>query len=184
MQLIITGIGGGVTLKALLVIDMLFDFIDPQGALYIGPSAQDLIPEVAARLEKYRSSGDLIIYLCDHHLDDDCEFEMFPPHGLRGSGGEEIITALAPLSNERIINKRRFSAFFGTDLDLTLRDKGVTEIELVGVCTNICILYTAALARMHSYRVSVPVKAVASFDQDAHNFALQEMQKTLGVNLI
>lgn len=170
-------------MKALLVIDMLVDFIDPKGSLYIGPIAEDLIPEIKSRLIKYRSSGDLVIYLCDHHLEGDQEFEMFPPHGIEGSGGEEVIAELAPLPNERIIYKRRFSAFFGTDLDLTLRDKSVTEIELVGVCTNICILYTAALARMLSYRVTVPVKAVASFDREAHHFALQEMEKTLGVNL-
>jgi len=171
-------------MKALLIVDMLFDFINPKGSLYIGSTAQDIIPEVKNSLEKYRSEGDLVIYLCDHHLEDDREFEMFPPHSLQGSGGAEIIADLAPLPHERVIYKRRFSAFFGTDLDLTLRDKGISEIELVGVCTNICILYTAALARMLSYRVSVPVKAVASFDQEAHNFALQEMKNTLGVNLI
>ena len=171
-------------MKALLIIDMLVDFIDPNGALYIGPAARDLVPAVKARLEEYRAKGDPIIYLCDHHLEDDHEFEMFPPHSLKGSGGEEIIEDLAPLPGERVIYKRRFSAFFGTDLDLTLRDLGVSEIELAGVCTNICILYTAAEARMHSYAVFVPVKAVASFDQEAHDYALKELDKTLGVKLI
>ncbi len=171
-------------MKALLVIDMLVDFIDPKGALYIGPVAREIVPEVKARVQEYRLKGDPVIYLCDHHLAADREFEMFPPHGLRGSGGEEIIPELTPQPGERVIYKRRFSAFFGTDLDLTLRDLGVTEIELVGVCTNICILYTAAEARMHSYKVKVPVKGVASFDQAAHDFALNELDKTLGVKLI
>ena len=168
-------------MKALLVIDMLVDFIDPQGALYIGPVAEELVSEVKKRLQEYRSSGDPVIYLCDYHLEDDREFEMFPPHGLEGSAGQEIVSDLAPQPGERIINKRRFSAFFGTDLDMSLRDKGITRLELVGVCTNICILYTAAQARMLSYEVTVPKKAVASFDQQAHEFALQEMEKTLGV---
>lgn len=171
-------------MKALLIVDMIVDFIDPKGSLYIGSAAQDIIPEVINRLEKYRSEDGLVIFLCDYHLEDDREFEMFPPHSLKDSAGAEIISDLAPLPHERVIHKRRFSAFFGTDLDLTLRDKGVSEVELVGVCTNICILYTAALARMLSYRVTVPASAVASFDQEAHNFALQEMEKTLGVNLI
>ena len=171
-------------MKALLIIDMLVDFIDPQGALYIGPAAQELVPAVKARLEEYRDNGNPIIFLCDHHLEDDHEFKMFPPHSLKGSGGEEIIADLTPLPGERVIYKRRFSAFFGTDLDLTLRDLDVNEIELIGVCTNICILYTAAEARMRSYLVTVPVKAVASFDQEAHDFALKEMDKTLGVTLI
>lgn len=171
-------------MKALVVIDMLVDFIKPEGALYIGAMAEDLVPAVKERIEKYRSEGGLVIYLCDRHLEDDAEFAMFPPHGLHGSEGEKIIDELAPKSGERIIYKRRFSAFFGTDLDLTLRDKGVDELELVGVCTNICILYTAASAGMLSYKVTVPKKAVASFDLEAHNFALQEMDKTLGIDII
>ncbi len=171
-------------MKALVVVDMLVDFMNPEGALYIGPTAEDLIPAVKARIKKYRSEGDLVIYVCDHHLEDDQEFEMFPPHGLQGSGGEEIIAEVAPEHGERVIYKRRFSAFFGTDLDLTLRDKSVTDLELVGVCTNICILYTAANARMLSYKVRVPEKAVASFDLEAHNFALKELDKTLGVEII
>jgi len=165
------------------MIDMLVDFIDPGGALYIGPAANGLVPSVKERLEKYRSTGGLVIFLCDNHLEDDLEFDTFPPHGLQGSGGEKIIDELAPLPGERIIFKRRFSAFFGTDLDLTLRARRVEEVELVGVVTNICILYTAAMARMLSYRVTVPAEAVAGFDHEAHLFALNEMDKTLGVKL-
>ncbi|MDW7738612.1 MAG: isochorismatase family cysteine hydrolase [Bacillota bacterium] len=171
-------------MKALLVIDMIYDFIDPGGALYIGPVADILVPAVKERIDIYRSENKLVIYICDRHLNDDREFEMFPPHSLKGSGGDEIVSELLPLDNEQIIHKRRYSAFFGTDLDLTLRDHGVSDVELVGCVTNICILYTAALARMLSYRVTVPVEAVASFDHDAHNFALREMEKTLGVTLI
>jgi len=170
--------------KALLVIDMIADFIDPEGALYIGPVAEKVVPQVKSCLEKYRSEGSPVIFICDRHLKDDVEFDLFPPHSIEGSGGDEIIPELTPGSDERVIEKRRFSAFVGTDLDLTLRDKGIRDIELVGVVTNICILYTAAMARMYGFNVSVPVKAVASFDEEAHDFALREMEKTLGVNMI
>ncbi len=171
-------------MKALLVVDMLVDFIDPEGVLYIGPVAEELVPEVKSKLEDYRSSGDMVIFICDRHLEDDKEFEMFPPHSRENSGGEEIVPELSPRDKERVIPKRRFSAFFGTDLDLTLREKNIAEIEIVGCVTNICVLYTAADARALNYKVSVPSKAVASFDPEAHRFALQEMEKTLGVNMI
>ena len=170
-------------LKALLVVDMLMDFIDPEGALYIGSTAEDLVPAVEAKIEQFRSEGQPIIFICDHHLEDDSEFAMFPPHSLSGSKGAEIIPALAPQSGERVIYKRRYSAFFGTDLDLTLREKRICDIELVGCVTNICILYTAVHARMLDYNVTVPVAAVAGFDPEAHRFALREMEKTLGVTL-
>lgn len=59
----------------------------------------------------------------------------------------------------------------------------VDELIITGVCTNICVLYTTADARMHNYRVKILEDAVASFDEQAHEFALQEMEKTLGAEL-
>jgi len=54
---------------------------------------------------------------------------------------------------------------------------------LVGVCTNICVLYTAVDARMRNYSVTVIKEGVASFSQEAHEFALKEMENTLGVKI-
>ena len=61
---------------------------------------------------------------------------------------------------------------------MTLRELGVTELELVGVCTQICVLYTAADARMLNYNITVRKECVASFDEDAHAFALKEMENS------
>ncbi|HHU63922.1 MAG TPA: cysteine hydrolase [Clostridiales bacterium] len=169
--------------KALLVIDMLKDFLDEDGALSIG-EAKDFIQNVAARVNEWCKSGNPIIYIMDRHLPQDAEFKMFPPHCLVGEKGGEVVDELAPKDGDLKISKRRFSAFFGTDLDLTLRELDVTELELVGVCTQICVLYTAADARMLNYNVTVRRDCVASFDQEAHEFALKEMEKTLGVKVI
>ncbi len=170
-------------MKALLVIDMLNDFIKPEGALYIGSVADQLVPAVKERLKYYRQQQLPVIYVCDRHYADDHEFNMFPPHALEGEDGGEVIETLEPLAGEKVIYKRRFSAFFGTDLDLTLRELGIKEVELAGCVTNICVLYTAADARMLNYAVTVNQLAVNGFDPEAHRFALQEMQKTLGVNI-
>jgi len=170
--------------KALLVIDMLNDFIKPEGALYIGPAGEKIVPAIKERLDLYRQNKEPVIFICDRHRQGDLEFEMFPPHCLEGDEGGKVVAELAHLPGERIIYKRRYSAFYGTELDLTLREYGVTEIELTGVVTNICVLYTAADARMRNYRVSVFPGAVAGIDEEAHRFALQEMEKTLGVTLL
>ena len=171
-------------MKALLVIDMLNDFIKPVGALYIGPAAGKVVPAVCSRLELFRESGDPVIFICDRHRTGDLEFEIFPPHCLEGDPGGEVIDELSPLPEERIVYKRRYSAFFGTELDLTLREFGVSDLELTGVVTNICVLYTAADARMRNYRVAVSAAAVAGIDEQSHRFALQEMEKTLGVTIL
>lgn len=171
-------------MEALLVVDMLVDFIDPKGALYIGPVTEKLVEGVKARLDEHRAAGNPVFFICDHHLEDDKEFKMFPPHSLKGSGGAQVVAELAPQDGERVVYKRRFSGFFGTDLDLSLREKEITAIEIAGCLTNICVLYSSADARALNYQVTVYEKAVASPDQDAHRFALKELKNTLGVNLI
>ncbi|MDI6870876.1 MAG: isochorismatase family cysteine hydrolase [Bacillota bacterium] len=165
---------------ALVVIDMLEDFLSPSGNLYIGPEAGRVIPAVAVELERARAEGWPVIFVCDSHREGDPEFAMWPDHCLCGSQGAAVIPALAPRPGEPVIAKRRYSAFFGTDLDLTLRERGVEEVVLVGVCTNICVLYTAADARMLNYSVTVVAPATASFDRAAHDFALQQMETVLG----
>ncbi len=168
--------------KALLIIDMLNDFLETDGALSIGES-QEIIQNVSSRVKEWRTDGNPVIYIVDRHLPQDSEFEMFPPHCLAGERGGEIVGELTPQEGDFVIHKRRYSAFFGTDLDLTLRELGVRELELAGVCTQICILYTAADARMLNYDVTVRKDCVASFDEEAHAFALNEMEKTLGVTV-
>lgn len=169
--------------KALIVIDMLRDFIEPDGKLYIGPTAGKVTQAISEEIRKARSSGWPVIYLCDTHTVDDEEFKMFPLHCVAGTPGAEMVDDLRPHPGDKIIPKRRYSGFFQTDLDLTLRELGVDEIVLVGVCTNICNLYTAADARMLNYKVTAIADCMSSFDEAAHEFALREMERTLGVNV-
>jgi len=169
--------------KALLIIDMLNDFIKPYGALYIGEVAQRVTKEIETIIGKARQEQMPIIYICDNHRADDAEFNMFKTHCVKGTKGAEIVEELMPKRGDYIITKRRYSAFFGTDLDATLREMGVSELVLVGVCTNICVLYTVADARMLNYQVIVIKNGVASFSQEAHEFALKEMENTLGAKI-
>ena len=167
-------------MKALLVIDMLKDFIYEGGALETGPAGREIIPFIQEQIAAYRQKGYPIIYICDSHEPDDKEFQMFPQHCLADSQGSEIIDELASLKTDKIIRKRRYSGFYGTDLDLYLREKGVDQLSLVGVNTNICVLYTAADARNINYAVRVYQDGVASFNPQAHDFALAEIKNTLG----
>jgi nicotinamidase-related amidase len=166
--------------KALVVIDLVEDFLSPSGPLYLGPEAARVVPAAAEELERARARGWPVVFVCDSHREGDPEFVLWPAHCLCGSPGAAVVAELAPRPGEPIIAKRRYSAFFGTDLDLTLRERGVKEIVLVGVCTNICVLYTAADARMRNYAVTVMAPATASFDQAAHEFALRQMETVLG----
>lgn len=171
-------------MEALLVIDMLNDFIKEDGALPAGEAGEAIVDFIRQKAEEFREKGRPVIYVCDSHEPDDREFDMFPNHCVAGSDGCEIIPELEPRPGDKIIRKRRYSAFFGTDLDLYLREKGVDELYLVGVNTNICVLYTAADARNINYKVNIYEKGVASFDPEAHRFALKEAKNTLGCNVV
>jgi len=170
--------------RALVIVDMIEDFAHEGGALYCGPTMAAIIPVIQKELARARSASEPVIYLTDNHVPDDAEFKIFPPHAIAGTAGAEIIPELAPEDNDDVIPKRRYSGFFGTDLDITLRERDVDTVRLVGDCTNICVLYTAADARNLGYAVEVVRDGVTSFDEEAHIDALRELEKTLGARLV
>lgn len=170
--------------RALVVIDMIEDFAHEGGALYCGPTMGRIIPVIQNELARARAAGEPVIYLTDNHVPDDAEFEVFPPHAIVGTPGAEIIPELAPDETDDVIPKRRYSGFFGTDLDITLREKRVDTLRLVGDCTNICVLFTAADARNLGYAVEVVRDGVTSFDEEAHVHALRELEQTLAAKLV
>lgn len=169
--------------KAILVIDMLRGFLEEGHPLYCGPKARSIIPKVQKLLERELGQGAKVFYLCDKHAPDDPEFEMFPPHCIEGTPEAELIPELASYPGE-VIPKRRYSAFYGTPLERKLNALNPETVILCGVCTDICVMHTVANARNRDYQVEVPVDCVASFDDRAHAFALEHMEKVLGAKLI
>ncbi|MBW1980478.1 MAG: cysteine hydrolase [Deltaproteobacteria bacterium] len=163
--------------KALIVVDMLNDFVDPKGALYCGEPARRIIPFIAKLIDSHRSRGDVVIYLQDTHSEDDKEFEIFPPHSIDGSWGHEIIPELAPRPGDIVVQKRRYSGFFQTPLEDILEDHHITEVVVTGVCTSICVMDTVGGLRNRDYPVKVFRDGVADFDERMHQFSLERMAK-------
>jgi nicotinamidase-related amidase len=170
--------------KALIVVDMLNDFIDENGALYCGETVRAIVPFIRERIDRYRRQGAAVIYLRDAHDAHDKEFEKFPRHCVAGTWGSEVISALAPLAGEPVVNKKRYSGFYGTDLEKILLEKEIGAVEVVGVCTSICVMDTVGGLANRDYPVSVPVKGVADFDAEFHEFALKRMAQLYGARII
>ena len=168
--------------NAVLVIDMLRGFLEEGYPLYCGAKARDIIPNIQRLLERELAGGAKVFFICDDHDPDDLEFKVFPPHCIEGTAEAEVIPELAKYLGE-VIPKKRYSGFFGTALKAKLRELRPEKIIVCGVCTDICVLYTAASARNRDYEVEVPVDCVASFDEKAHRFALEHMEKVLGAKL-
>lgn len=93
-------------MKALLVIDMLRDFIEKEGALETGPAGRDIIPFVKEKINEFRKLGYPIIYICDNHEINDKEFDMFPAHCIKDTEGSKIIDELEVLEGDKIIKKK------------------------------------------------------------------------------
>ncbi len=169
--------------KALIIVDMLNDFIDEKGALDCGVQARAIIPFVRDRLATFRKNGDLIIFLQDSHDENDLEFTKFPKHCVTDTWGNEIINELAPVSGEKIVPKKRYSGFYRTDLEKILEDANIEKVEVTGVCTSICVMDTVGGLANRDYNVSVPIKGVADFDQEMHEFSLKRMKQLYGARV-
>jgi nicotinamidase-related amidase len=170
--------------KAVIVVDMLRGFLEPGHSLYGGEACRAIIPATRAFLERERGRGSLLVFLADTHDPDDREFRMFPPHCVRGTEEVEVIPELADLAAGAIVvPKRRYSGFYDTPLEVVLSDRDVTEVAVVGVMTDICVLHTTADLRNRDYETTIVTDCVASFDPAAHAFALDHMRRVLGARL-
>ncbi len=171
-------------MRALFVIDMLNDFLNTDGALYCGDSSRKIIPFVKQKIEEFHKNRDLVIFVCDSHDPDDLEFNVFPKHCVAGTEGAEIIDELPVEGSDVIIKKKRYSAFYGTNLDEVLKKFKINEAQVVGVCTSICVMDTVGDLRNRDISVIVYKMGVADFDPKAHEFALQRMEKTYATKII
>ncbi len=169
--------------KVVLVIDMVRGFLEKGYPLYCGSKARGIIPNIQKLLEQELGRGAKLFYLCDHHAPDDPEFKLLSPHCIEGTLEVELIPEFSQYRGE-IIPKRHFSGFYDTPLEEKLKELEPEVLVICGVCTDICVLHTVADARNRGYQVEVPVDCVASFDEEAHTFALGHMEKVLGARLI
>jgi len=169
---------------ALIVADMLNDFLDPRGSLYVGPQAREIIPFVAQKIAEFRAQGEVVIFVCDAHAPDDREFRYFPAHAVKGSWGARIIPELSPGLGDYLVEKTRYSAFARTNLDDVLKREQVTAVHVVGVMTSICVLETVKELFDRDLPALVYQQGVADSDPEAHSFALKQMQRVMGAQVI
>ncbi|AEH51870.1 cysteine hydrolase family protein [Pseudothermotoga thermarum] len=174
-------------MKALILIDIQNDFVKPGGALYFA-GAERVIAPALSHLEEHLKAGSLIITTQDWHEPDDDEFKLWPPHCVRDTEGAELVEQikekLAGYSKHISIKKNRYSAFYGTDLEQKLKEFGITEVDVCGVVTHICVLFTVEELRNRGLKVKVFKDSVASYDHQLHEFALRMMREILGAEVV
>lgn len=169
---------------ALLIIDMQRDFVEPGGfGETLGNRVEPLqatIPAVAAVLGAWRSAGGLVVHTRESHLPDlsDCppakrlrgapslRIGDVGPMGrilVRGEPGNQIVAELAPCDDEIVIDKPGKGAFYATGLDEMLRERGITQLVVMGVTTEVCVQTSLREANDRGYDCLLLEDCTASY---------------------
>jgi len=155
--------------KAVVVVDLQKD--------NVGKFCQPIIANVKLLLREARGKGIPVIFACDSRYPDDFIFRSgHPLRTIRGTDGVKVIDDLEPAATDVIVEKRMLSAFFGTDLDFTLRQRGIKTLIVTGVATWACVLKTVFDAAELGYEVIVPADCCASPMPEGHESALKVME--------
>lgn len=154
--------------SAVLVVDVL------GGSNEVLPVLADMVANSVAIVEAARAAGVPVIFADDAHVPGlDRELELWGDHGIAGTEDAKPAAAFGVGEGDYVIPKRRYDAFFQTDLDLTLRELGVDTLIVVGADTNICVLQTLAGAYFRAYKTIVAADATATFLIGTQEYGLE-----------
>ena len=164
--------------QAVIVLDMLNDFVT--GSLKCG-RAVHIIPNLKRLVTEARKHKVPVIYSNDAHLPVDEEVvERWGKHAIKGTKGAEVIPELKPTAKDYVLEKRTYSGFHETGLDMLLRGlyrgDGVKTVILTGLHTNICVRHTAADAFFRGYKIIVAEDGVEAFTQEDHEQGLEYLK--------
>jgi biuret amidohydrolase len=163
---------------AMIVVDMQNDFV-ARGAAMETPAARAVVPKLGEALKICRDAGIKVIYTAHVHRRDGSDMGLFddmhPPIANRaalvdGTTGVDIYPEIAPAPGEHVIKKHRYSGFYGTDLDMILREWGVDTVIISGTTTENCCHATARDAMFRNYRVIFLSDATATYDYPDRGF--------------
>jgi nicotinamidase-related amidase len=169
---------------AVIVIDMQRDFLDASAPIAT-PGGRDLIPGINRLTARARLLGMPVIFTQEMHRADKSDFgielEFEPPHCLEGTPGMELVEQLdVEPTDYRILNKRRYDAFLGTELEMLLQARHIENLIVVGVCTDICVASTVQHARNLDFRCYVVRDCVAGTSVERHEAALLCLSHVFG----
>ncbi|MEA3240059.1 MAG: isochorismatase family cysteine hydrolase [Pseudomonadota bacterium] len=158
---------------ALVVIDMVKDNLANPEHNLVAREAEAIIPVINVLAADFRQADWPVIYASDSFLEGDFIFGgKMVPHAIRGTAGAEVTDALSREAGDIILPKRRFSAFFKTDLDQTLRTLKVDTVVVCGIISTFCVLATALDALCHDFKTIIVEDASCAHKAEVHQTLL------------
>ena len=174
-------------MKVLIVVDMQHDFID--GSLGT-EEAKKILPNVEKKIAQYRSCGEGIIFTRDTHEENYLETQegknLPVKHCIKGSKGHAIHSSLTVSESDIVVDKITFGSLDLIDVITNLqKNNQIEEIELIGLCTDICVISNAMLIKafLPEVKITVDASCCAGVTPESHNNALQSM-KACQINII
>jgi len=164
--------------SAIIVIDMLNDNVDRRNRTGIGEEVEKIIPNIQRLLSSARKTGIPIVFANDSFMPNDFIFqaEGAKPHCIRGTYGAKVIDELQIQESDIVVEKRRMSAFFKTDLDITLRELNIDTIVVAGMATEGCVLTSAFDGLSNDFRVVILKDCCCSFTRARHEAVINLYQ--------
>jgi len=158
---------------AVIVVDMVKDNLKKGSRHPITIESRAILPNLKRLLKESRKRKIHVIFACDSFMEGDFIFKgKMKAHSLRGTKGSEVADELKPKPTDLILPKRRFSAFFKTDLDQTLRTLGVDTIVVTGITTEVCVLMTIMDGLCHDFSAILLEDCCASRSRETHEGCL------------
>lgn len=161
---------------------MVKDFTDPEGLVFY-PQNRDILPNIKRVLDECRKHDVLVIFMQHSYRDGKYDKNLINmrPNCIEGTGGDAIDPMLdINAKKDYVIKKRRYSGFFGTDLDMVLRENNIRNVIIVGTKTNCCIRATVTDAYYLDYNPIVVSDCVATNDEVVNQVHLTDIKKYLG----
>lgn len=152
-----------------------------EGGIPVMGGRAERAPRQLALVESARRAGVPVVFIQEVHkpslVDIGRELDGSEgPHCIEGDDDTELATWLRPEPEEFLIRKRRYSAFFGTELEIVLKAHRAETLILIGGLTDVCIHYTFVDGHQHDYRVRVVRDAVAGSSERAHAASLEAIE--------
>jgi nicotinamidase-related amidase len=172
-------------MKTLIIVDMLNGFCRKGYPLSLEDSTENIEKYISERILRTVKEKGKVIFVCDSHKLTDPEINNpYPPHCMEGTKEAEIIDSLVKYSEKSIIlRKHTLSIFLDTGLEKILKKINPMEIEITGVCTDICDLFAVYELRIRGYNVFVSKQGVLPLDKTKQIEYLQYFQNRLGARI-